>query len=67
VDRVFSIFSPPVGSFSQNFNFEQIVWIAWLYSATVLKSCRRRLFHSWLAEGQNEFLLLFIPFFKGFP
>lgn len=52
VDKVFSIFSTLEGSFSQNYNFEQILWTAWLNSPIDLKSYRRSWVHSCVASGK---------------
>jgi hypothetical protein len=49
VDKVFSISSASVGSFSQNFSLELSLCITWLNSPTDLKFYMWRWFHSWVA------------------
>ena len=66
IDKVFSILSASEGSFSQNQSLEHILWTTWLNSSTVLKSCRRKWFHSCIASEDNSFVM-FISIFKSCP
>lgn len=53
IDCVFSIYFASIGSFSQSFSLELILWTTWLNRQTSLDSYIWRWFHSWVAFGMR--------------
>ena len=65
IDKVFSIFSTLEGSFLQNRILDHILWTTLLNSSTVLKSCKRKWFHSCVASGRIIALCCSYRFFRA--